>query len=85
MKIKMIKVAVLISLFALISTDTFAGGWFHKWRGNKQHRVVEYQKPPESNPPVGAPLDGGILAILGAAGVAYYSFRRNKKNAIEEE
>jgi hypothetical protein len=30
---------------------------------------------------VGAPLDGGLLSILGAAGVAYFIARRKKKNA----
>jgi hypothetical protein len=30
--------------------------------------------------PVGAPLDGGLLTILGAAGVTYYLVRKNKKN-----
>ena len=30
---------------------------------------------------VGAPLDGGLLSILGAAGVAYFVARRKKKNA----
>ena len=28
---------------------------------------------------VGAPLDGGLLTILGAAGVAYYVARKKKK------
>ena len=28
---------------------------------------------------VGAPLDGGLLSILGAAGVAYITARRRKK------
>jgi hypothetical protein len=27
----------------------------------------------------GAPLDGGLLSILGAAGVAYFVARRKKK------
>ena len=30
-------------------------------------------------PPVGVPLDGGLLTILGAAGVAYYVARKKKK------
>ena len=30
-------------------------------------------------PPVGVPLDGGLLTILGAAGVAYYIARKKKK------
>ena len=32
------------------------------------------------NGSVGAPLDGGLLAILGAAGVAYFTARKKKKN-----
>ena len=31
------------------------------------------------NPSVGVPLDGGLLTILGAAGVAYYLARKKKK------
>ena len=31
------------------------------------------------NPPTGVPLDGGLLTILGAAGVAYYLARKKKK------
>lgn len=30
-------------------------------------------------PSVGVPLDGGLLAILGAAGVAYFTARKKKK------
>lgn len=29
---------------------------------------------------VGAPLDGGLLTVLGAAGVAYFVSRKKKKN-----
>ncbi len=31
-------------------------------------------------PATGVPLDGGLLTILGAAGVAYFVARRKKKN-----
>ncbi len=31
------------------------------------------------HPGVGAPLDGGLLTILGAAGVAYYGARKKKR------
>ena len=34
------------------------------WRGTK--------------PPVHAPLDGGLLTILGAAGIGYYLLRRRR-------
>jgi hypothetical protein len=37
--------------------------------------------PGGQEPPVGIPLDGGLLSILGAAGVAYFVVRRKKKNA----
>jgi hypothetical protein len=33
-----------------------------------------------SNGSVGAPLDGGLLVVLGAAGVAYVAARRKKKD-----
>jgi len=34
---------------------------------------------PRNGQPVGAPLDGGLLTILGAAGVVYYVARKKKK------
>jgi preprotein translocase subunit SecG len=36
---------------------------------------------PGGSETVGVPLDGGLLSILGAAGVAYFVARRKKKNA----
>jgi hypothetical protein len=30
---------------------------------------------------VGAPLDGGLLLVLGGAGVAYYTARKKKENS----
>lgn len=32
---------------------------------------------------VGAPLDGGLLLILGSAGVAYYASRKQKSRKTE--
>ena len=32
-------------------------------------------------PVVGAPLDGGLLAILAAAGISYFAARKKKKQA----
>lgn len=32
---------------------------------------------------VGAPLDGGLLAILAAAGITYFAARKRKKNKQE--
>lgn len=41
--------------------------WNHERWGKKQ--------------PVGAPLDGGLLTILGAAGMGYYAARKKKNNS----
>ena len=35
------------------------------------------------NQAVGAPVDGGLLTVLGAAGVAYYAARKKKANKQE--
>lgn len=82
---KDIRVIALITVLALISADSFGAGWFQRWRAQKQQRVVVEQ--PINNggdDPVGAPLDGGLLALLGAAGIAYYGARRKNKNAAKE-
>jgi hypothetical protein len=31
--------------------------------------------------PVGVPLDGGLLSILGAAGISYYLVRKRRKSS----
>ena len=45
--------------------------------GKKKPRTELNHKPDKKI--TGAPLDGGILTILGAAGVAYYVARKKKK------
>lgn len=41
---------------------------------------VSRQRRPQCSPHTyGAPLDGGLLSVLGAAGVAYFVARRKKK------
>jgi hypothetical protein len=37
-------------------------------------------QPADPNNAVGVPLDGGLLAILAGAGIAYFSARKKKKN-----
>jgi hypothetical protein len=39
----------------------------------RHHLAVVERKP------VGVPLDGGLLALLGAAGVSYFIIRKKKK------
>jgi hypothetical protein len=74
---KKLRIITLMTVLALISADSFGAGWFQKWRAQKQQRVVVEQPAPGDA--VGAPLDGGLLALLGAAGIAYYGVRRKKK------
>ncbi|MFZ5940842.1 MAG: hypothetical protein ACOYXB_09725 [Bacteroidota bacterium] len=88
---KQLKIVALVGVLALLSSDALGAGWFQEWRSSRQQRQVQRyqhkhhhgQRPP-SGTPVGAPIDGGLLAILGAAGVAYYGVKKNKKNSTEE-
>ncbi len=56
---------LLILLTTLFSLDLTAQSWNHHKRPH----------------PVSAPLDGGLLTILGAAGVAYFVARKKKKDS----
>ncbi len=69
------KIAILTILFLALSTVSVIAndpghGYHHRSRQNNQ-------KPSDNK--VGAPLDGGLLLLLGGAGVAYYSVKKNKK------
>ena len=78
---KKLRIIALISIFALISADSY-GGWFQQWRQKRQQRQVQQVEPVDPGTAVGAPLDGGLLVILDAAGAAYFGVRRKKKNVI---
>lgn len=77
---KHIRVIALMTVLALISADSFGAGWFQRWRARKQQKQITYHSIVE-DPAVEAPLDGGLLALLGAAGIAYFGVRRKKKKA----
>ncbi len=46
----------------------------------RNHNHNNYYGGGNGNGTVGAPLDGGLLTVLGAAGVAYFTARKKKKN-----
>lgn len=60
------KIIFIILLLAIVSINAFA---VVDGRGGGTAETT------------GVPLDGGLLSILGAAGVAYFIARRKKKNA----
>ena len=76
---KHLRVIALMTVLALISADSFGAGWLQRWRAKNQQRQVT-----ETKHIIGAPLDGGLLAILGAAGLAYFGVRRKKKGSAKE-
>lgn len=75
------KTLTLIFALVFISSNTFADGWYKEWRSQRQQRQVE-MKQHRHGPggATGAPIDAGILALLGAAGAAYYAARKKKKS-----
>jgi hypothetical protein len=70
---KAIKVVTI--LFLLTFAITVDASSHPRFR-NHQHNYSNN----DTKPTVGAPLDGGILAILGAAGIGYFVTRKRKKN-----
>lgn len=62
-----LKIITIVLLLAFVSISAFA--------------VVDGGGGGAQAGTLGVPLDGGLLSILGAAGVAYFVARRKKKNA----
>jgi hypothetical protein len=64
--------AILLFLSLAISAEASGHPRF------RSHHHFNSTQPKPST--VGAPRDGGILAILGVAGAAYFAARKRKKN-----
>lgn len=87
---KHLRIIALVTLLTMISADTFGASlsgngfwnWFRSWW--RERKELKYEQNTTTNEPVGAPLDGGLLVLLGAAGVAYYGVRRRIKNKEEK-
>ena len=64
---------VCLALF-IFSSNIFAFGDYSRYRRHRRHhhRCTDCR-------PVSAPLDGGIVAILGVASIAYFIIRKKKK------
>ena len=84
---KKIKILTLVVILSILSVDALAAieqSKFRQWRSRKHqtHQVHQRQKhiqtTPPSGTPVGAPLDGGLLILLGASGFSYFGLRKKK-------
>jgi len=81
MKIKGIIALVVIAFFISFPVD---GQNFRENRkgneNNKKEKHGDKHSSKHGVNTIGAPLDGGLLTVLGAAGVAYFVSRKKKKN-----
>ena len=76
MRIKNLLAILVLSIFFSFSAS--ATDYINRDRTSTQTRHRNHNH--NGGGAVGAPLDGGLLAILGAAGVAYFTARKKKKN-----
>ena len=70
------KISVFFFLFLLgigFSSSAYASAKHNKFKHVKNIKAKRLKA-------IAAPLDGGVLALLGAAGVGYYLMRRKKKS-----
>jgi len=70
---KNLKIIALVCILGFLSIDSF-GQYQHQERNRYRTRQNVAAEP------VGTPIDGGLLAILGAAGLGYFVARKRKKN-----
>ena len=81
---KKIKYLLVFVLFFSLASYSNATGWIigggHHGGG---HHGGGHHGGGHGNP-VGAPLDGGLLTILGAAGVTYFLVRKRKQRKLDD-
>jgi hypothetical protein len=69
-----------MTLFRKLSIILFIGLFTFTFSSSADAAIQRRHKPRRV---IGTPLDGGLLAVLGAAGVSYYLIRKKKKNSTE--
>ena len=76
---KSFKIIAMVCILGLLTIDAFGQDLHHhrRWSWNYTSRDCNTTTQTQ---PVGAPLDGGLLSILGVAGVAYYVARKKKNS-----
>ncbi len=74
----MIKLKALLLILSMTLGSLTLDAQFHE-KKKKYERKKRYEKRRrDRKEPVKVPLDGGLLSILGAAGVGYFVIRRKK-------
>ncbi len=86
-KVKTFSYIVLFMILSFVfSNDTNAGFFGNFFSGKTSGGGSGKYHNGGSRGQVGAPLDGGLLSILGAAGLGYYLIRRkNKKQEHQQD
>lgn len=87
---KAFKPILLVCLFSILISSSFDvmgqsdNSRRPSWAGNKNKPKTESNRTDPTAQVangVGVPLDGGLLALLAGAGVAYFAARRKKKES----
>lgn len=74
---KSIKILLILFFLATgFSVNAMSLNPRHPHNNGRQDR---HDGRPRGGNPVGAPLDGGLLSVLGVAGVGYYTARKKRK------
>jgi len=76
--VKTFKIVALLCILGLFTVDAFGQDLHHHRRWSWNYTSRDCNTTPTQ--PVGAPLDGGLLSILGVAGVGYYVMRKKKNS-----
>ena len=66
--------AFLVIFLLVVGSSVYAQDHGHRNNGNHGHR-----NNGNHGGQAGAPLDGGLLTVLGAGGIAYYVARKKRK------
>jgi hypothetical protein len=72
------KVRILLFLLLVTSSISVDAQWWrrHDRRGRPRYHHRHHRNHPGN---VAVPLDGGLLTVLGAAGIGFYLVRKKKK------
>ena len=71
---KFVILTALLLTTATLTTDAMGHPFGRRGGHHRDPKPIDHN----GKKPVGAPLDGGLLLLLGSAGVAYYAAKKQK-------